>query len=103
MDKKISEAIDRLIAAAEDHAFCGAARPEDMPLIEAELKDARRELEQLIEQGPRQHVFFETGDPGAPRQILDRNDEVVLALCKVCGQAECELEPTCPGVRHERV
>lgn len=46
---------------------------------------------------PREHVLYKTGDPDCPRPILDRNDEVVLALCRVCDQAECELEPTCPG------
>lgn len=37
------------------------------------------------------HELFETGDICAPREILDRNGEVVLALCKKCGKAESEL------------
>lgn len=43
------------------------------------------------------HKYFNTGDPGAPEQIKDRNGQVVLALCKVCGQAEGELAFSCPG------
>ena len=48
---------------------------------------------------PRAHILYETADKDRPEQICDRNGEVVLGLCKVCGKAEIELEldPVCPG------
>ncbi len=42
------------------------------------------------------HNFYKTGDADAPSQILDRNGEVVLALCRNCNKAEAELSDTCP-------
>lgn len=41
------------------------------------------------------HVLFETGDADAPEIIKDRNGEVVLGLCKICGKGEAELEQPC--------
>lgn len=43
------------------------------------------------------HVIFKTGDEDAPRQILDHNGDVVLALCRNCGRGEVELDdhPNC--------
>lgn len=42
------------------------------------------------------HRLFETGDFDAPEAIKDRNGEVVLALCRVCGKAEADLDgPNC--------
>ena len=38
------------------------------------------------------HDLYKTGDADAPRQIKDRNGEVVLDMCRVCGRAEAELE-----------
>lgn len=46
-----------------------------------------------------EHDLFETGDIDAPECVKDRNGEVVLGLCRVCNQAEAELEDTCPGHR----
>lgn len=43
------------------------------------------------------HVLYETGDKDAPDQIKDRNGEVALGLCKVCGGAEAVLPTDCPG------
>lgn len=40
------------------------------------------------------HVLYKTGDRFIPVQIKDRNGEVVLKLCKVCGKAENELNNT---------
>ncbi len=42
------------------------------------------------------HVFYKTSDPDAPRRIRDRDNDVVLSMCRICGQAEGELEPECP-------
>lgn len=46
-----------------------------------------------------EHVLYETGDKDAPDAVKDRNGEVVLGLCKVCGLAEIQLDetPDCPG------
>lgn len=38
------------------------------------------------------HTLYVTGDSDAPEQIKDRNGEVVLAQCRVCGAAEIELD-----------
>jgi hypothetical protein len=43
------------------------------------------------------HQLYETGDHDAPSAILDRNGEVVLSLCKVCGGAEGAMPTNCPG------
>lgn len=47
------------------------------------------------------HNLYRTGDADKPDQICDRNGEVVLACCRVCGLAEIELDqmPDCPGIR----
>lgn len=37
------------------------------------------------------HDLWKTRDIGKPQAILDRNGEVVLALCKRCGKAESDL------------
>ena len=43
------------------------------------------------------HRLYVTEDHGAPSTILDRNGEVVLSLCKVCGGAEGAMPTDCPG------
>lgn len=43
----------------------------------------------------KQHDLYKTGDPDAPDVIKDRNGEVVLEMCKVCGRAEIELSEPC--------
>lgn len=42
------------------------------------------------------HLFFEKDDTNVPKAILDSNGDVVLGLCKACGQGEGDLEDTCP-------
>lgn len=46
-------------------------------------------------QNPNGHTLYETGDPDAPSCIKDQHGDVVLALCKVCGRAEIELNLKC--------
>lgn len=46
-----------------------------------------------------EHDTYETGDINAPAAILDRNGEVVLSLCKICGGAESSMPTECPGFR----
>jgi hypothetical protein len=41
------------------------------------------------------HDLYKDGDPKIPKQVLDRNGQVVLGLCKRCGKAECELDQPC--------
>jgi len=49
-----------------------------------------------------EHKLYESFDDDAPDTIRDGNGEVVLALCKVCGMAEVQLDdcPECPGSRN---
>lgn len=42
-----------------------------------------------------EHSLYKTGDAGAPTAIQDRNGEVVLDQCRVCGRAEAELSDPC--------
>lgn len=49
-----------------------------------------------IEQGVMsQHILYETSDKDAPDTIKDRNGEVVLGLCKICGRGEAQLIEAC--------
>lgn len=41
------------------------------------------------------HVLYKNKDRDAPEQIKDRNGEVVLACCRLCGKAETELSGPC--------
>ena len=49
----------------------------------------------LREQNEPCHVLWKTGEVGVPSAILDRNGEVVLGLCKICGKGECDLVEPC--------
>lgn len=44
------------------------------------------------------HQLFKDGDADCPPQILDRNGQVALSLCRKCGQGEGDLQPECPVV-----
>jgi hypothetical protein len=50
----------------------------------------------------RSHDLYKDGDECIPRDILDRNGQVVLGLCRECGQAEGDLDPFCKGPRHAK-
>ena len=45
------------------------------------------------------HQLWAKGEPGLPEAVTDRNGDVVLGMCRVCGQAEAELEDACPGYK----
>lgn len=45
------------------------------------------------------HQLYITEDEDKPNCICDANGDVVLDLCRVCGQAEADLEPECPGAQ----
>lgn len=42
-----------------------------------------------------EHILYKDGDKNIPTSIKDRNGEVVLDLCKVCGRGEAELAEPC--------
>src|SRR3546814_18032230 len=48
-----------------------------------------------------EHQLYKTGDSDAPEQILDRNGEVALSLCRQCGKGEIELSEACGAVNPE--
>lgn len=41
------------------------------------------------------HVLWQRGDIGLPDVVQDRNGDVTLGLCKVCGRGESELVEPC--------
>ena len=41
------------------------------------------------------HTLYVNGDTNIPSTLLDRNGDVVLDMCKVCGKAESELSENC--------
>lgn len=54
----------------------------------------------------REHILYRDGDSidCIPESILDRNGQVALAMCTVCGKAEFELDGPCepaPAVKGE--
>lgn len=42
-----------------------------------------------------EHILYSDADEHIPDVICDSNGQVCLALCKVCGRGECELEEPC--------
>ena len=43
----------------------------------------------------KKHDLYKTGDEDTPKSIQDRNGEVVLNLCRICGKGEAELIEDC--------
>ena len=41
------------------------------------------------------HQLYKHGDKDVPDAIKDRNGDIVLDLCKVCGKGEVELNRSC--------
>ena len=41
------------------------------------------------------HTCYEKADPDAPESIKDRNGDIALSLCKICGRGEFELAAPC--------
>lgn len=64
---------------------------------EAKLLDALKNSQPMgfepAPAGPDGHVLYGDWDKDAPESIRDRNGQVCLALCRVCGKAEAELTP----------
>jgi hypothetical protein len=44
------------------------------------------------------HVLYKTGDADAPAVIKDRNGDVVLECCRLCGRGEAQLSEPCDGL-----
>ena len=42
-----------------------------------------------------EHKLYTNADKDAPDVIKDRNGQVALDLCKICGKAEAELIEKC--------
>jgi len=42
-----------------------------------------------------QHVLFTRDDADAPDCIKDRNGDIALGLCRICGKGEAELAESC--------
>jgi hypothetical protein len=45
------------------------------------------------------HILYTNKDKDAPDSIKDRNGDVVLDLCKICGKAESDLDKPCKSSR----
>jgi|GEM_PF-1198208 len=71
--------------------------PEQISDMATELHNALARLAALSQQAEPTHDLYQAGDLAAPDAIKDLHGDVVLALCKRCGQGEAELEATCPG------
>ena len=50
---------------------------------------------QEMAQGHMHHVFYKDSDTDAPESIRDRNGQIALSVCRVCGQGEGDLEEFC--------
>ncbi len=49
------------------------------------------------------HILYKKGDVGCPPAILDRNGDVALACCRICGKGEAELTEPCKSLSaHDR-
>lgn len=45
----------------------------------------------------RAHVYYHPADTDLPDSTCNKHGELVYAVCRVCGQAEGELEAECPN------
>lgn len=41
------------------------------------------------------HYLYKDGDNNVPSTLLDRNGQIVLSMCRICGKAEGELSESC--------
>lgn len=82
------------IAAAKNLAK--GQMPEETPQVIDSVAEALFSLNCL---SARKHDLIETGDPDSTSYIEDSNGDVVLAVCRVCGQIEADLADECPGHR----
>lgn len=47
-----------------------------------------------------EHILYQKGDDNVPDSIQDRNGDITLGLCKICGRGEADLSNdsgACPG------
>lgn len=58
------------------------------------------EVKKLEEALAPEHVLYKREDPDVPDTIKDRNGDIVLGLCRICGKGEAELvEPCVPPAK----
>lgn len=75
---------------------CNATWDDTYTLSFVDITDEGNSVElvgtpKAAEMQPGSHVFYKTGDTDVPETITDRNGEVVLQQCRLCGKAEGEL------------
>lgn len=70
------------------------AHPEQRAGLES-CRDGLRRLALPPSKTRQGHVLFAQGDLDAPDSIKDRNGDIVLDLCRICGKAEIELDAPC--------
>ncbi|HBW9904169.1 TPA: hypothetical protein MFX83_15325 [Klebsiella pneumoniae] len=106
------EAVDKIVASgkAEVEAYiAGAAMRlglEQMTTSGQEI-GINEKILQMLESNDGEsrsredgHVLYETGDADAPDCIKDRNGEVVLSQCRLCGKGEVQIDGSkCQGAR----
>jgi len=49
------------------------------------------------------HQLYKTGDKDVPSQLLDRNGEVCLSMCRICGKTEFDLYQDCKSDREQAI
>lgn len=100
--------VARLLSRTEwDHQFVedirkrfdASADPMQMALSDRQMMQLCRIADAVVPLRRRPHQLWSDADKDAPDSVCDPHGSVVLALCKVCGQAEAELQPNCPGPR----
>lgn len=56
--------------------------------------DLRQKCDRVLHNS---HTLYKEGDTDVPDAIKDRNGDIVLGQCRLCGRAEIELSSLCPG------
>lgn len=89
---------DQGACAAAGCGFCANVQPQGIAGPSPTLEAFADRIDAAIRgRAMAEHQLWAKGDPGLPTVLTDRNGDVVLGMCRVCGQAEAELEDTCPG------
>lgn len=102
----LEEALTLAKAERDSYQRVGIATMEKLAKAKELLKDTLvktdeqhefwREVKLFIADQP-QHILYRDGDACIPSSILDRNGQVALDLCTVCGKGEAELDGPCDG------
>ncbi|MEY2152254.1 hypothetical protein AB7849_15220 [Rhodanobacter sp. 115] len=76
------------------HASFSRAHPLPAQWRWSEVWKVMKAAESIV-RATQTHVLYEKGDKDAPDSIKDRNGDITLGLCKVCGRGEAELVEPC--------